>query len=121
MIEGVMAFCRICAMLVFAVFFASATALAQSPLTAKNETGRAICEFHLSPAGSGQWASLVWGEPCLAPGRTGYLDLPRREGPHDLLIIFDDGLSQTYFGLEPSHYSHFILNETEAELLQWRP
>lgn len=103
------------------LILAAAPVLAQSPLTVKNETGRAICEFHLSPAGAGRWASLVWGEPCLKPGRTGYLDLPRGEGLHDLLVIFDDGLGQTYFGLEPAAYSHFVLKESQAELFQWRP
>ncbi len=96
-------------------------AASAGPWMVENQTGRPLCQLYLSPAGANRWGEDLLAGRCLAPGRRQAFDRAPDPGPHDLLVIFEDGGSRTYFGPDPAVWPHLVLHETEAELFEWDP
>ena len=96
------------------------SALRADPVILENRTGLSICEIYHSPAGANNWSGGHLGSHCLEPGQKFRLSLglSPSNGLRDLYIIFEDGGSRTYFGLDLGIFAYIVLGAMEAGLIE---
>ena len=90
------------------------------PLLVENGTDRPLCQLRLTEAAVWAWSEDHFAE-CLPPGRFREVPLPDNPGRMDVLAVFEDGRTRTYYGLDLSRYRYLLLWEDEAHAFSRPP
>jgi len=85
------------------------------PLLVENGTAQPLCQLRLTEAAVWAWSGDYFSHECLPSGSFREVPLPDDPGRMDVLAVFEDGRTRTYYGLDLSRHRYLLLGEDEAQ------
>lgn len=103
------------------VLSAAGAGAVMGPVTVENGTDQPLCRLYLTEAAAWAFGEDYFGHQCLPPGQLRTVEVPAVTGRSDVLAIFEDGLTRTYYGLDLSVYRYLVLRDEAADIFDQVP